>query len=194
MRELRFAEGGVNLKEEARSIFGYGAVFDKPSHTLFSRDIGEFTETIDKRAFESGLDDGSILILANHNQDLVLGRVGAGTAKIGTDERGLWYEVEPPKSRADIMESVQRRDMYGSSFSFDVGEEDWSKGSKTVLPERRIYSFKKVYDLGPVSFAAYPDTTAAARSFRSYEKSCQENTGQDLRKYKIFFYENSIII
>lgn len=195
MRELRYAEGSVTTKEESRAIFGYGAVFDKPSQTLYSREVGDFTETIDKRAFDPVVNDPTILILSNHDQNMVLGRTGSGTARIGVDERGFWYDVNPPETRADVMESVRRGDIYGSSFGFDVEEEDWSRGNKTTLPERRIYKFKKVYDLGPVSYPAYLDTTAAARSYRSYLDSVKANEAlNNTYKCKIFFFENSIII
>jgi len=196
--ELRYLEGAelVEYKPEGRSIFGYGAVFDKPSQVLYSREVGDFIETIDKRAFDSVLKDPYIMVLANHDKNMVLGRTGAGTAKVGVDERGFWYDVtDPPASRADIVESIQRRDVFGSSFGFEIEEEDWSRGSKSALPERRLYKFRKVFDLGPVSYPAYMDTSAAARSYRSYMDSVRENDGlSNLLKYKIKLFENSIII
>ena len=194
--ELRYFDEKVQVKPEERSVFGYGAVFNSPSHPLYDKEIGNFRESIDPEAFESVLSDPMILILANHNPNLILGRTGAGTAQVGVDERGLWYSATPPNSRADIIESVQRGDMIGSSFGFIVDQEDWSNGTKTALPERRIYKVSRILDTGPVSYAAYPDTSVASRNYRSYLESVKENSEElsNLYHYRIRLLKHSIII
>ena len=196
MSELRYFEGKVEQRGEEGRIFGYGAVFDSPSRILFSKDIGEFIETIDKRAFDSILKDPNLVITANHDKNLLLGRTGSGTALVGVDERGFWFDVKPPESRADILESVKRGDMAGASFSFDVGEEEWTQEGRD-LPRRHVRSFKSVFDVGPVTYPAYLETTVATRSYQNFMDTVgkrKEVNNLSLEKMKLFFYENSIII
>lgn len=189
-------EGQVEVQEHKgkKTIYGYGAVFDKPSSVLEARGIGEFTEFVDKRAFDAVLDDQMTMILFNHDPNMILGRTGAGTARMTIDSTGLMYEVTPPDSRRDILESIERGDIVGSSFSFDVEEEKWRNGSER--PERSLMKIKRIYDLGPVSFPAYPDTTTAARSMKGYLDRVNEERwqGNNLYKYRIRMIEHSIII
>lgn len=143
-----------------RTIFGYGVVFNRESV-----DLGGFIETIDPGAFDHLFDDPNIMILANHRSEFLLGRTGSGTAKIGKDDFGVWYEVSVPESRQDIYESVERRDMAGSSFGFFPGETEWTKPSRAGDPYRaHVKKVERLFDLGPVTFPAYPDTTTQARS------------------------------
>lgn len=145
---------------EGRTIYGYGVVFNRDSV-----DLGGFIETIDRRAFDHLLSDPNIMILANHRSEFLLGRTGAGTARIGVDDFGLWYEVTIPESRQDIYESVERRDMVGSSFGFFPGETEWTKPEKKGDPYRaHVKKVDRLFDVGPVTFPAYPDTTTQARS------------------------------
>lgn len=190
--EKRSFMGNVKMEPEKRSIFGYGAVFNSPSQILYHRDIGEFIESIEPEAFNHLLNDPNIMVLANHDHNMVLGRTGAGTAEIGVDERGLWYRATPPNSRADVLESVERGDMIGSSFGFDIDPEgeEWEQSEGQW--QRKIFRFKKVYDLGPVTYPAYLDTTTAARSLRSFreKKEIDQRDELDLYYRKVRFYES----
>jgi HK97 family phage prohead protease len=157
-----------------RTIYGYGVVFNRESV-----DLGGFIETIDQRAFDHLLSDPNIMILANHRSEFLLGRTGAGTAKIGVDDFGLWYEVTIPESRQDIYESVERRDMVGSSFGFFPGKTEWTKPSKAGDPYRaHITKVDRLFDVGPVTFPAYPDTTTQARSVDAMRKDFEEMTAR----------------
>jgi hypothetical protein len=68
-----------------------------------------------------------------------------------------------PESRADIYELVDRDDVAGSSFSFNVFDDDWDfvdgRTRRTLLPG-------KLLDVGPTSQPAYQETSVTAlRSF-----------------------------
>jgi uncharacterized protein len=54
----------------------------------------------------------------DHDKNMLLGTTDAGTLRVGTDSRGLEYEVDPPKARANILELVERGDIRSSSFAF----------------------------------------------------------------------------
>lgn len=183
----------VQESKGKRTIYGYGAVFDKPSQVLEARGVGEFIEYVDRRAFDEVINDPMIMILANHDANYVLGR-NTITARMGVDSVGLFYEVQPPDSRRDILESIERGDIFGSSFSFDVEREEWANGDDR--PVRSLTKFKRLYDTGPVAFPAYPDTTSAARSLQGFLDRAEEERwqGNNLYKYRIKMIENSIII
>src|SRR6185312_1901802 len=109
-----------------------------------------------------------IRALANHDPRLLLGRNGARsrTLRMREDASGLPVEIDLPDTQPgrDTAVSVRRGDMDGMSFSFlvDPGDDEWD--FKATPPVRTIKRFSKVYDGGPVTYAAYLDTTAAMRS------------------------------
>ena len=68
-------------------IKGYAARFNEPSE-----DLGGFKEYIDPHAFDKALSGRpDVVILYNHDPNLVLGRTGAGTASVETDSKGVFF-------------------------------------------------------------------------------------------------------
>src|SRR4051812_4089104 len=163
--ERRVATGKVETRAKAdgpKTIGGYGALFNVETV------IGDyFREQIAPGAFDDVLASADVRSLFNHDQNYVLGRSSAGTLKLTADDTGLAYEVTPPATRADVLESVDRGDVTGSSFVFRVAENGsvWTKPAEAGgLPLRTITKFAELLDVGPVTFPAYEDTTAEARS------------------------------
>jgi HK97 family phage prohead protease len=145
--ELRVASSG--------ELEGYAVVFDKLSHPM-----GGFVERVARGAVELASD---VVATFNHNLAQLLGRTGSGTLSVTVDEVGVRYQVKLPKTTAgaDVRELVRRGDVFGSSFTFQTIEQAWTKLKGTDL---RTLLKIKVSELGPVSFPAYPDTTAAVRA------------------------------
>lgn len=140
-------------------ITGYAAVFDSPSG-----DIGGYTETIDPHAFDGiiharGLD---VACLFNHKPDNLLGRTKSHTLRLGVDSRGLHYECDIPNTNlgVDVYELVKRGDVCTSSFGFVCKRDEWRLDSGGQ-PQRRILEFDTLIDVSPVTFPAYPTTSAA---------------------------------
>lgn len=163
--EVRTAEGS-----DAKYITGYAAVFDKNS-----RRLGNFVESVAPSAFNESRAAGfpDVVCRYNHRDDMVLGTTNAGTCKIDIDQRGMHYDVLPPRSRDDVLELVQRGDVRFSSFAFrcnDEGGDEWSPNGPGNLPMRRLLSVE-VVDCAPVMDPAYHDTTAAARSMQGAVES-----------------------
>lgn len=153
--EVRGADG------QPKTISGYGAVYNR--ETVIG---GMFREVIMPGAFRK-VTSGDVFSLFNHSEDIVLGRTTAGTLTISEDATGLRYDVTPPASRADVVESIQRGDVTGSSFGFRVAEggDSWTKPTKAgELALRTISEFSALRDVGPVTFPAFDETTAEARS------------------------------
>ena len=157
--ELRQSEAGKDM------VFGYALKFGVPY------DMGWFTEEIQRGALD-GADLSDVRILFNHDQNLILGRTKAGTAKVGIDEVGMWYIAELPDSPTgqNVKEALRRGDVDQSSWAFSIAADETgrSKGDKWSMKDGKDYrvitSVRAVYDASPVTYPANPDTTAAKRS------------------------------
>lgn len=159
--ERRFTSGRVELRldTERRSFGGYAAKFNKQS-----KNLGGFIERIDPGFFNKSRGDGwpDVIARYNHDNNMLLGTTAAGTLRISVDKVGLEYEVDPPESRADVYELVQRGDVGKSSFAFEMFEDDWA-ASDQGFPMRTLVSGRLV-DVAPVNIPAYNDTTVGLRS------------------------------
>lgn len=151
--EARAKEG------EPRELRGYAAVFNQRTDIL-----GLFDEQIAPGAFKDAISRDDVRALFNHDPNHVLGRSTAGTLRMSEDETGLEYRIDPPDTQAgrDTVTLVARGDVQGSSFSFEVESESWDY-PKDAKPVRTIEKVK-LYDVGPVTFPAYEQTTVSARS------------------------------
>lgn len=157
-KETRIFETEIEVREEG-SVKGYAAVFNSDSN-----DLGGFTERIAPGFFDDVLGD-DVRVLFNHDSNYVLGRTKSGTARIGVDERGLYYEYDDPNTTqsSDLMKLMKRGDVNQSSFGFTVREDKWDKREDgTVI--RTLLKAGRLYDVSPVTYPAYPDTSVAARS------------------------------
>lgn len=135
------------------------------AYNRLSVDLGGFRERILPGAFDGVLNRQrgrtDLVSYYNHNPDILLGRESSGTLKVWTDERGVWFEVIPPASRADILELVARRDVRGASFTFSIDK--GGEGFTTDENGRAIREIRAatLYELGPVVQPAYPATSVA---------------------------------
>ena len=157
---------GEDGKEKIR---GYAAVFNSPSEVMETDDGQRFVETIKPGAFARALPESDIRGLFNHDTRYLLGRRGNQTLRCYEDERGLAYEIDPPDTSyaKDIMASIRRGDIPGSSFSFATIEDDWSEGEGGILKRelRSVHAF----DVGPVVYPAYRATSATCRSLERFK-------------------------
>lgn len=166
--------------EATRTIRGYGIVFNKESVDL--RAGGRvFREVIRPEAVRN-VDFSNLLSMHNHRSERLLGATASGTMRTGVDSTGVWYEVDLPNAPTgdDVLESVRRGDTPGSSFQFDIrGDGDkWSMREGKAF--REVTQFNGVYEMGPVSEPAYPDTSISARSMEALE--ALENVPEDIEK------------
>jgi len=157
--ERRYTPVAVELRAEKRgkTIAGYAAVFNRESENL-----GGFVEVVDPGFFNKSRGDGWPGVVARYNHEILLGSTKAGTLRLQLDGTGLWYEVDPPQSRADILELVERGDVDKSSFAFRAFEDEWDTTDQG-FPRRRLLSGQLI-DVAPVDMPAYPDTSAGIRS------------------------------
>jgi len=163
-KETRFfsPEFRVDTDDGVKRISGYAAVFNK-----WSEDLGWFREKIAPGAFADALEKSDTVALFNHDSNLVLGRTSNGTLRLKEDEVGLHMEVDLPDTQAanDLYKLVERGDIKQQSFGFIVEENEWRYGKNGELDERTITRVSDLFDVSPVTYPAYPDTSVAKRSF-----------------------------
>jgi HK97 family phage prohead protease len=143
-----------NAEYEGNTIRGYAAVYNSDSEWM-----GGFYEQIATGAFDDVLDNDTRAYF-NHDENLLLGRVSSGTLRIGTDARGLYYEVDLPNTSYanDLVELMKRGDVNQSSFAFLIERDRWEeRDGKTY---RIIEKVSRLLDVSPVSQPAYPDATS----------------------------------
>ena len=158
--------------DENPKITGYAAKFGK-----WSLDLGGFREKIKSGAFDEALkrDDADVRALKNHDSNLILGRTTSGTLRLNTNSVGLQVEIDPPDTNTgrDTVEEIRRKDITGMSFAFTTAEDDW-KYLEDGNVERTIIKVGELFDVGPVTYPAYPDTSVAARSMDAHKEEVEQ--------------------
>lgn len=181
--ERRFVNSEIRMREEdSRTITGYAAVFNRDSE-----DFGGWVERIDPSAFNDVLEDDA-LALFNHDPNLVLARNKVNMA-LSVDMVGLRYEFDAPNTTVgnDLIENIRNGNIKQSSFAFTTKEVKWYE-PKNGNAVRTIMKVERLYDVSPVTYPAYPDTTVALRGFSKDFKIKLLKHKHDLFKLT---YENS---
>lgn len=164
--ERRFREYPVQIETReagASRIVGYGAVFYDGTDGTEYRLWSDLVERIMPGAFDRAIREDDVRGLFNHDANFVLGRTKSGTMALSVDSKGLRYDIDMPDTQSgkDVLESVRRGDVTGSSFSFIPTTVTW-RTEKGV--DIREINEVQLFDVGPVAFPAYESTTAEARS------------------------------
>ena len=157
----------LRISEDAKpKISGYAAKYN--SFT----DLGFFREQIKAGAFNEAIASTKtdVRCLKNHDPNLILGRTKNGTLRMTSNSVGLRFENDMPDTNTgkDTLEEIRTGLISGCSFAFTVSEDDW-KYYDDKPAERTIVKIKELFDVGPVTYPAYPDTTVAARSLETFK-------------------------
>lgn len=167
--ERRFAQAGLEIRNneggQTATLKGYALRFGSVY------DMGWFTEEVSPTALQNA-NMSDVRVLLNHDPNNILGRTAAGTARVGVDNVGMWYEVDLPDSPngQNARVAVQRQDITQSSWGFSLRTDDTGRrtGDKWEMrngKEHRILTdVATVFDASPVTYPANPDTTIAKRS------------------------------
>lgn len=167
--ELRQGKG-----EENRSVTGYAAIYNSRSE-----DLGGFYEIIAPGAFDEAIKESDVRALVNHDPNKILARSnrGKGTLQLTVDSNGLGYRFEAPDTTAgnDLIISLKRGDINQSSFGFTVSKDDQEWREENGETIRTIKKVKRLFDVSPVTYPAYLDTSVAQRSLKSFQEDKKEN-------------------
>jgi HK97 family phage prohead protease len=161
-KEIRMISTPVKIVRgedgEVRSIVGYPIVYNKDSE-----DMG-FIERIAPGAAKEALKKSDVRGLKNHDPNLIFARQGVNLTLI-EDKDGLRYEATPIETRnyQEVSAEIGAGLLTGQSFGFTIDSDEWSD-LDTDHPKRTITKIREIFDVGPVTYPAYQDTTVALRS------------------------------
>lgn len=185
---------GENMPKE---IGGIAAVINSVT------DLGYFEEVIEAGAFDYALSkEYDIRCLFNHEAELILGRTKANTCKVFVNADGnleyTWVPDYENPTHMSVVRSIMRGDITQSSFAFTIKEQSWSDSTKYgTMGKRTITVIEDLYDVSPVTYPAYADTEADARSIvamrdqeREIESAKQSQAAADILKLALLRYEN----
>ncbi len=127
------------------------------------------------RTVTEGID---VRALWNHNTDLTLGRMSAGTLMARKDATGYLIRLVPPSWAAPQIETVGRGDVTGQSFGFRALDDEWNFDGKT--PMRDVLDMR-VSETSIVSFPAYPDTSVGVQRDLALIRSAEMDFKRRLR-------------
>ena len=142
--------------------------------------IGPFDEIIEPGALNNA-DLKDVRFLVNHDTSKIpLARSrrnnGNSTMQLTTDNDGLSIRVtldtENNSEARALYSAVQRGDISGMSFMFEVDSEEWDD-LESEHPTRRIKSISTVVEVSAVTFPAYESTEINARSKEALDNARQ---------------------
>lgn len=176
--EIRAAEGD----QSKHSISG-AIKYDSESHVMRDWYGEDFVEVIAPGAFAEYLRDNPTVSLWCHRTDQILGNTKSGTLRVFDGPTELRFELDLPNNSwgNDARESIQRGDVDGVSFGFNVrtNGDRWSKierdGKK--LYKRTILN-ASLPEISPTPFAAYPENEVSVRSLEDFKASEQRAADQ----------------
>lgn len=173
--ERRFIPAHIEVREEGEERYfeGTGIVFNSIT------DLGYFSEEVATGAADDVLND-DVRGLFNHDPDVVLGRNKSGTMKLSLTDDELRYKIlynpnDPDHVR--VMEKVKRGDVSQSSFAFTITDDEWHK--RDGKDHRVIKKLGRLYDVSPVTYPAYADTSVAARTLERLTAELQNQHNVD---------------
>ena len=200
-QEKRTFTGTVNYREDGegmpKEIGGIAAVINSVT------DLGYFEEVIMAGAFDNALSkDYDIRCLFNHEAELILGRTKANTCKVFVNGDGnleyTWVPDYENPTHMSVVRSIMRGDITQSSFAFTIKEQTWSESTKYgTMGKRTIKVIEDLYDVSPVTYPAYEETEADARSIAQLrdqeleiEAAKQSQASADILKLALARYTN----
>jgi uncharacterized protein len=159
---VRQVEFRAEPSDDGLTLDGYGAVFN--AETMIDSYEGSFVERIAPGAFKRSLGQRSPVLQFDHGQHPLIGSLPIGVIRsIREDDHGLkvrarlsdnWL-VQP------VRDAIRDGAITGMSFRFRVIRDTWQKRGKDNV---RTINEVELYEVGPVVFPAYEQTTVGVRS------------------------------
>ncbi len=187
----------ADQKDGKKTIAGMAAVYNKYTN------MGYYLEVVRPGFFE-GIDTSMTACLKNHNENLILGRTSNNTLALEFKADGLSYQAVLPDTTAanDTHIEIEGGYISQSSFGFTVKKATWSEVQRSefsgIVPEdvldrlsyggfvdvRELVQGAALYDVSPVTFPAYQDTSSEVvkrswEAFKAEKRTTQEQKEQD---------------
>jgi len=166
-------------------------------------DLGYFEEVITPGAFDYALSrEYDIRCLFNHEAELILGRTKADTCNVFVNADGnleyTWIPDYENPTHMSVVRSIMRGDITQSSFAFTIKEQTWTDSTKYgTMGKRTITMIDELFDVSPVTYPAYAETEADARSIikmrdeeLQIQAAEQSQIDADILKVALLRYKN----
>lgn len=159
-------------EQEERVLTGVPIVFDAPT------DLGGFTEIIERNALDK-TDMKDVRLLVNHDTKMIpLARSRNNNENstmqlfVGDDGLNMRANIDVKNNQmaAAVASAIDRGDLSGMSFMFEVGSDRW-EDLDTENPRRYIEAIGKIFEVSAVTFPAYEQTSISARSAEALDSA-----------------------
>lgn len=161
IRALQASGTEVDTSGDCFRFQGYAAVYNEPSE-----DMG-FREFIAPDGFVSILaTNPDVRMLGmNHDANHVMARTLPDTLRLSSDSRGLAYEAKARKTpySEEIAAGVADGNIDSMSYGFGGAVSDWDESDPSCIV-RTIRSFGALYDISPVAWPAFTQTSIGLRT------------------------------
>jgi HK97 family phage prohead protease len=178
IRYLPLAESGLEVEERDDAPPRIAGV--APPWNSWSVDLGGFKERFMPGAFRKWLDrkptdprgPADVVAKFNHSDLHVLGRTTNGTLELSETDRGLAFRATPPAgtpTTAEVLALIRGKYIHGSSFAFSISDpagESWDADPAGNVT--RTIGEAALFDVSPVTHAAYPSSSVGLRSVRAF--------------------------
>lgn len=183
-RSVPFEQRATDEDGDGLTLEGYGAVFGTP--TRIDSWEGVFDEEIARGAFKKSLRERTPVLQFDHGRHPMVGSIPLGSfEKLSEDDEGLFVSarlhdnwlVQP------VRDAIKSKAIPGMSFRFQVIKDEWrTADGKLVKPDdvarllwsadpanpdtvlRRTLKEVRLFEVGPVVFPAYAETSVSVRS------------------------------
>ena len=161
VRQLDFA---VEQNSDGLTLEGYGAVFNQ--WTEIEDHMGAYRERIAAGAFKRTLGQRMPILQFDHGSHPLIGSIPLGKiSSISEDDHGLRVKARLSDNWLvqPVRDAIRDGGISGMSFRFRILDEEWSKSRTDGVDERTIKEVE-LYEVGPVVFPAYEQTSVGVRS------------------------------
>ena len=191
-KEIRGISYRATVDEESRHVEGYALLFNVDSQPMWG---GDLIERIAPTALGGVLERSDVLCLMNHDESrgvLARWRKGEGSLSLTVDEKGLRYAFDAPRTALgdELIEALKRGDIAESSFAFTVEKDNWERKEDGTYV-RTIVQIRQLYDVSPVYYPAYEDTSVALRSLNDRKEEVRKEL-ERLRAAELNEYYNQL--
>lgn len=149
----------VRADIQGNRLVGHASVFGQETR------IRDFYEQVMPSFFDRVLRERQDTVMQVNHDGLPIARTTSGTLKLSKDSTGLAFEADLADTSLgrDVRVLAERGDLNAMSFGFVVAEDAWSV-RKDGAQLRSLLEAERLFDISPVTFAAYAGTDLALRA------------------------------
>jgi HK97 family phage prohead protease len=161
---VRMVDFRAAKSADGTTLEGYGAVFNE--WTNIEDNMGVYRERIVPGAFKRTLGMRTPILQFDHGAHPLIGSIPLGRiTSITEDDHGLRVKARLSDNWLvqPVRDAIRDGGITGMSFRFRILDESWERSRTDGMEERTIREVE-LYEVGPVVFPAYEQTSVGVRS------------------------------